>query len=98
MPIERLAIDGGPPVRTRPFGSTHDFGEEDIAALAEVINSGNVGKGPKIREFEAAFARKNGVEHAITVTSGTAALHTCVAAINPDPGEEIILTLWTSGG
>ena len=44
---ERLAINGGTPVRTQPFGPSHDFGDEDIAALAEVIRSGNPGKGPR---------------------------------------------------
>lgn len=97
MAAERLAIDGGTPVRTRPFGATHDFGAEGIAALTAVINSGSVGKGPKIREFETAFASKNGVKYAMTVTSGTAAMHTCVGSINPDPGDEIIVTPWTSG-
>ena len=45
---ERLAINGGTPVRTQPFGPSHDFGDEDIAALAEVIRSGNPGKGPRL--------------------------------------------------
>src|SRR5215470_10234856 len=98
MAIERLAIEGGTPVRTRPFGPTHDFGDEDVAALAEVIRSGKVGKGPKVRAFEEAFAAKHGVRHAVTVTSGTAAMHTCIGAINPDPGDEVIVTPWTVGG
>ena len=99
MATERLALDGGAPVRTRPFsGPTHDFGEDDIAALAEVIHTGNIGKGPKVRQFEDEFARKNGVTHCVTVSSGTAAMHTCIGAINPDPGDEIIVTPWTSGG
>ncbi|MEM7134012.1 MAG: DegT/DnrJ/EryC1/StrS family aminotransferase [Chloroflexota bacterium] len=95
---EELAINGGPPVRTLPFGPSHYFGEEDIEILTEVINSGNVSKGAYVRKFEEAFAKRHGVSHVGTVTSGTAAMHTCVAAINPDPGDEIIVTPWTSGG
>ena len=93
-----LAIDGGIPVRTEPFGPMHDFGDEDIEALAEVVRSGVLGKGPKVHEFEEVWASRHGVEYAVAVTSGTAAMHTCVGAINPDPGDEIIVTPWTSGG
>lgn len=95
---EPLAINGGSPVRTLPFGPSHYFGEEDIEALSDVIHSGNVSKGSRVKQFEEAFAEKHGVAHVGTVTSGTAAMHTCVAAINPDPGDEIIVTPWTSGG
>lgn len=98
MSDDRLASEGGTPVRTGPFGPSHDFGDDDVAALAEVIHSGNVAKGPKVREFEEAFAAKHGVRHAVSVTSGTAAMHTCIGAINPDPGDEVIVTPWTSGG
>jgi perosamine synthetase len=94
---ERLAIDGGTPVRTRPFGPNHDFGQDDIDELAAVLNTGNIGR-RCVPEFERVFAEKVGVEYAVTVTSGTSAMHTCVAAINPDPGDEIIVTPWTSGG
>ena len=46
MAAERVAIDGGVPVRTRPVAATHDFGAEDIAALIAVI-SGSIGKDRK---------------------------------------------------
>lgn len=95
---EKLAIHGGKPVRTEPFGASHDFGEEDIAELTEVIQSGNLGRGPKVDQFEREFAARHGVKYAISVNSGTSAMHACVAAINPDPGDEIIVTPWTSGG
>ncbi|MGH2558683.1 MAG: DegT/DnrJ/EryC1/StrS family aminotransferase [Thermomicrobiales bacterium] len=97
MLTERLAIDGGTPVRTRPFGPSHDFGQDDIDAVAALLNTGNLGRAC-IDEFEQAFAQKTGATHAVTVSSGTAAMHTCVGAINPDPGDEIIVTPWTSGG
>ena len=95
---ETLAIHGGTPVRTRPFGPSHEFGDEDIAALTEVIRSGNVGLGKQVVQFEEAWAARHGVKHAVTVNSGTSAMHVCAAAINPDPGDEIIVTPWTSGG
>lgn len=95
---EKLAIHGGTPVRTKPFGPTHDFGEDDAEAVAEVVRTGDIGKGSHVFEFERQWAARHGVRHAVSVTSGTAAMHTCVAAINPDPGDEIIVTPWTSGG
>ena len=54
---ESLAIHGGRPVRTRPFGPTHDFGEEDAIAISKVIMSGQIGRGPVIDQFEAKFVR-----------------------------------------
>ncbi len=95
---DTLAIDGGTPVRTKPFGPGHDFDEDDVEAVAEVVRSGVLGKGPKVNEFEELWASRHGVDHAVAVTSGTAAMHTCVGAVNPDPGDEIIVTPWTSGG
>ena len=96
---EKLAIEGGTPVRTEPFdGPTHYFGDEDIEALTRIVKSGHIDKGPETDQFEREFAERYGVEYAISVTSGTAAMHTCVGAINPDPGDEIIVTPWTSGG
>ena len=55
-------------------------------------------KAGKRQAFEEAFAARHGVDHAVAVNSGTSAMHTCVGAINPDPGDEIIVTPWTSGG
>lgn len=95
---ETLAIHGGTPVRTQPFGATHDFGEEDVEAVSEVLRTGKIGKGSRVAQFEREFAAKHGVKQAIAVNSGTSAMHICVAAINPDPGDEIIVTPWTSGG
>ena len=95
---EQLAIEGGAPVRTLPFGESHFFGDEDIEAVSEVILSGRLGKGPKVAQFEREFAARHGVSHVVSLTSGTAAMHTCIGTINPDPGDEIIVTPWTSGG
>lgn len=94
---ERLALYGGTPVRTEPFAArSHDFGEADIEALAQVIRADFMSG--KREAFEASFAARHEVKHGITVNSGTSAMHTCVGAINPDPGDEIIVTPWTSGG
>lgn len=95
---ERLAIDGGTPVRTRPFPPHYNYDDADIALVTEVIRSGNVAKGPKVAEFGRLFASRHGVKRAFLVTSGTAAMHVCVAALDPQPGDEVIVSPWTSGG
>lgn len=97
----RLAIEGGEPVRTRPFPSRAEgFGDEEMAQLEEVIRSGHLFRvgGRKTAAVEQRFARLLGVKHALAVTSGTAAVHTAVGAINPDPGDEIITTPLTDMG
>ena len=96
---EKLAINGGTPIISEPKDwATHDFGEDDVQAVSEVIRSGKIGKGEQIEAFQREYADRYGVKYGIAVNSGTSAMHTCVAAMNPDPGDEIITTAWTSGG
>src|SRR5262249_27978766 len=73
-----------------------DFGEDELALLREVIDSGtlNCTKGTQ----EKAFAARYGVPHARAPSSGTAACHAAIAAINPEPGDEIITTSITDMG
>ena len=51
---------------------------------------GKIGKGEHINAFQREYADRYGVKYGIAVNSGTSAMHTCVAAMNPDPGDEII--------
>jgi perosamine synthetase len=77
-----------------------DLGEDELALLREVINSGtlNCTKGTQVKAFEQAFAARHGVPHARAVTSGTAAVHAAISAIDPEPGDEIITTAVTDMG
>jgi perosamine synthetase len=77
-----------------------DLGAEELRLLREVIESGtlNCTKGTQVKAFERAFAAKFGLPHARAVTSGTAAIHAAVAAIDPEPGDEIITTPITDMG
>jgi dTDP-4-amino-4,6-dideoxygalactose transaminase len=77
-----------------------DLGVEELDLLREVIDSGtlNCTKGTQVKAFERAFARRLGLPHARAVTSGTAAVHAAVAAIDPEPGDEIITTPITDMG
>lgn len=93
----KLAIDGGNPVRTKPFPTVGDasgrtFGEEEIALVTEVLRSGKLFRfgGKFVPRLEEEFAKLHAVKHAIACTSGTASIHIAVAAVNPDPGDEII--------
>lgn len=91
----KLAIDGGRPIRTKPLpGDSRLMGDDELAELAEVIRSGRLGRhgGTKVKELEHAYAELYGVKHAIAVSSGSAAVHTAIATINPNPGDEIITT------
>ena len=86
-----------------PSDSDHtgrDLGEDELALLREVIDSGtlNCTKGSQVKEFERAFAARYGVAHARALTSGTAACHAAIAAIDPEPGDEIITTSITDMG
>jgi len=94
-----LAQFGGSPVRTTPLVTFNDaagrtLGEEEIAAVTEVIHSGILSStfGTRGRQLERAFAERMGVAHAVSCSSGTAALHLAVAAVDPEPGDEIITT------
>ena len=96
---DKLALFGGKPVLSNPIEfKSHDFGIDDINVISEVIASGEIGNGPEVAAFEIEYANRYGIKYGVSVNSGTSALHTCVAAMNPDPGDEIITTAWTSGG
>jgi dTDP-4-amino-4,6-dideoxygalactose transaminase len=65
--------------------------EEITAAVEEVVASGWWSMGPRVAEFEEAFARYCGARHALAVSSGTAALHLALLAVGCGPGDEVIL-------
>lgn len=76
------------------------LGMEELALLTEVIRSGKLfgPKGRYVKELEAEFTAWSGSGHAVACSSGTAAVHTAIAAIDPEPGEEIITTPITDIG
>ena len=77
-----------------------NFGLEELENLKKVLESGvlNCTKGTWVKNFEAAFAARYGVPYCRAMTSGTAAIHTAIAALDPEPGEEIITTPITDMG
>jgi dTDP-4-amino-4,6-dideoxygalactose transaminase len=66
-------------------------GEEEVAAVREVLLSGRYVSGPKVREFETRFAEFIGVRHAVAVNSGTAALHVALRLLGIQRGDEILV-------
>ncbi len=72
-----------------------DVGEAELAAVGEVIATGQLTMGPKVDEFEAAIARVVGTSHAAAVSSGTAALHLALLALEIGPGDEVIVPAYT---
>jgi perosamine synthetase len=72
-----------------------DLGDEELAAVAEVFESGQLTMGPKVAEFEAGLAAACEVEHAVAVSSGTAALHLAVLGLGIGPGDEVIVPAYT---
>ena len=105
---ERLAIDGGTPVRSEPlpleFPGIHHMGEEELDAAKRLLTSRSLFRyyGIDLRhevdQFESEFASFIGVKHALAVSSGTGALQTALSALGVGPGQEIIVPayMWVS--
>ncbi len=102
---ERLAVNGGNPVRTEPLLPGYPggllIGDDEKAAVMEVLESQSLFRhyGPrplrKVTQFERAFAQVMGARHAVGVTSGTAALMTALAALGIGPGDEVVVPTYT---
>jgi perosamine synthetase len=80
--------------------SGRTLSDEEIAAVTAAIRSGTLTstKGQFVRALETRFAAILGVKHAYACASGTAAIHCAIAAIDPNPGDEIITTPITDMG
>jgi perosamine synthetase len=89
---ERLALDGGIPVRATllPYGR-QSVSEEDVRAVLRVLRSDRLTTGPEVQAFERAVAQAVGASHAVALASGTAALHGAMFAAGVGPGDEVIV-------
>jgi perosamine synthetase len=91
-----LAIHGGSPVRESllPYGR-QALDETDIQTVVDVLRSDWLTTGPKVGEFEEAFAARVGAAHAVSFSSGTAALHGAAFAAGLKPGDEAVTSPMT---
>ena len=74
-----------------PYGK-QNITDEDIAAVIETLKSPFLTSGPKVAEFEAAFAKYIGCKYAVAVANGTAALHISCMALGVKPSSKVITT------
>ena len=101
----QLAVNGGTPVRTQPLGSANwgplFYDDKEQTQLTEVLESrkpfrfANSLEQSKVARFEDEYAARMQTKYALAVTSGTAALHTALAALEVGPGDEVIIPAWT---
>jgi perosamine synthetase len=89
-----LAVNGGHPVRTKPYPTWPSYGPEERAAADAVLSSGRFSSlsGTRVREFEAAWQAFQPAKHAVAVSTGTAAIHTALIAAQIGPGDEVVVT------
>ena len=81
----------GTPIRlARP-----DLGDAELAAVAEVLASGQLTMGPRVEAFERALATAVGTAEAVSVSSGTAAIHLALLALGVGVGDEVIVPAYT---
>ncbi|MGQ9771102.1 MAG: DegT/DnrJ/EryC1/StrS family aminotransferase [Thermogutta sp.] len=93
-PANRLAADGGSPVRTTPMPPWPVFDSDDVAAVVRVLESGRVNywTGKETRQFEEEFAQIAGCPYAVAVANGTVALEAALEALGIGPGDDVIVT------
>ncbi len=80
--------------------SGRTLGDEEVARAAEAIRSGILfsPKGTFVKKFEQEFGKRIGAKHSYACTSGTAAIHCAIVAVDPEPGDEIVTTSITDMG
>ncbi len=95
--MRKLAIEGGQKSVTNNLVGWPNFDERAIQAVENVLKSGKVNywTGSKGREFEEKFALWQGSRYAVSVSSGTAALHVALTALGIGPGAEVIVPSYT---
>ncbi|MEZ5980630.1 MAG: aminotransferase class I/II-fold pyridoxal phosphate-dependent enzyme, partial [Planctomycetota bacterium] len=72
-----------------PF-SRPSIGDEEVAAVGDVLRSGWITTGPRCAELEASFRERTGAEHAVSMTSATAGMHLALTALGIGPGDEVV--------
>ena len=94
---DKLASEGGPKAVENKLPGWPQFSEKAIKSVEEVLRSGKVNywTGPKGMLFEKKFAEWQGSKYAVSVATGTAALHVALTALGVGPGDEVIVPSYT---
>jgi UDP-4-amino-4,6-dideoxy-N-acetyl-beta-L-altrosamine transaminase len=91
--MEKLAINGGTPVREKKiYYGCQWIDETDVKAVSEVLTSPYITCGPKVSEVERELAKYCEAKYAVAVSNGTAALHCACIAAGLKEGDEVITT------
>lgn len=95
-----LAIHGGDPYKTTPFGSGKRFGGKELAYLEEALAQNTLfySSGRFVKRFAEAFAGLYGMPYCVAMSSGTAAVHTALGVLDVGPGDEVIVPPVTDMG
>ena len=104
--MTRLAVLGGPPVRSKPFPAYKVIAADDAARVAEVMESGILSRflgtwhpdffgGPQVQAFEQEWAAACGARHAVSLNSATSGLYCAMGAAGIGPGDEVIVSPYT---
>ncbi|MBA3710605.1 MAG: aminotransferase class I/II-fold pyridoxal phosphate-dependent enzyme, partial [Planctomycetes bacterium] len=96
----RLAVDGGAKAKNTPYGEGRRFTADDEQAAVAAVRSQHLWYigGTRVLAAEAAIRRLIGASHAVCCSSGTAAVHTALAACGVEPGDEVIVNPITDWG
>lgn len=93
MIVEKLAINGGYPVRTsKIYYGKQWIDEVDVKAVADTLLSDLITCGPKVDEMERELCKRTGAKYAVGISNGTAALHAACFAAGVGPGDEVVTT------
>ncbi len=94
---QRLAIEGGAPLRQQPFPDWPQWNEREARALQEVLDSGQwwAPAGTQVKQFEREFAAYQDASYAVAITNGSAAIEVALRAAGLDWGDEVITTAYS---
>ena len=97
---EKLALHGGTPVKTTPFGGGPKHFLKEWQSIRKIFERGSIPmtRGPEVMALREAFCKLTGMKYAVTTSSGTAALHTAIGALEIGRGDEVITSPVTDIG
>ena len=98
--MNKIALYGGTPTKTTPYGTGKRFGDEELVNLKEALEQNTLfyWKGNMTKRFCKKFADMYGSKYCAAASSGTAAIHVALGAVGVGPGDEVITSPITDMG